>query len=183
MLAIDLYRSLSLATTRRKSLDQRHIKFPKNCDVLCLGLCTSWLHGGRRLTFEHPISIAIFAGGLSGGFCSGLALPDSPAWNSSDFGNFNWRQPRPFSLDFENETTLKSRGTRLAGLAGFEIAFGISTLFLLYPLWMKLTHLAVAHLIWIHLVLWVRELRYLSGDSSGNLGSPSVKNHNSGTAG
>ena len=83
----------------------------------------------------------------------------------------------------ENETTLKSRGTRLAGLAGFEIAFGITTLFLLYPLWMKLTHLAVAHLIWIHLVLWVRELRYLGEDSSGNLGSPLVENHNKRTAG
>jgi cytochrome c oxidase assembly protein subunit 15 len=39
------------------------------------------------------------------------------------------------------------------------IAFGISTLLALSPVWMKLTHLALAHMMWFFLLqfLWTRQ--------------------------
>jgi cytochrome c oxidase assembly protein subunit 15 len=57
------------------------------------------------------------------------------------------------------DAELKSRSMRLALLTGVGVVFGMLTLFLLYPIWMKLTHLLIAHLIWIHLLLWLVSLK------------------------
>lgn len=58
------------------------------------------------------------------------------------------------------EAQLKSRSLRLAVLTSGGVVFGMLTLFLLYPIWMKLTHLLIAHLIWIHLILWLVSLKH-----------------------
>jgi cytochrome c oxidase assembly protein subunit 15 len=56
------------------------------------------------------------------------------------------------------DSLLKIRSLKLTMLLVTGVIFGMLTLFLLYPVWMKLTHLLLAHLIWIHLVLWLRAL-------------------------
>lgn len=58
------------------------------------------------------------------------------------------------------ETRLKERSRRLAIVTGIGILFGIATLVMLAPIWMKLVHLTVAHSIWIFLLLWIRELLF-----------------------
>lgn len=63
-------------------------------------------------------------------------------------------------LQKPSEIELAKRSRRLALTTGLGIAFGIGTLLLLSPTAMKLSHLLLAHLIWIFLVLWIREIRY-----------------------
>lgn len=58
-----------------------------------------------------------------------------------------------------SENILKVRGYRLSALTTIGVVFGMLTLFFLYPVWMKLTHLLLAYLIWMHLILWIRALR------------------------
>ncbi|MCE3009130.1 MAG: COX15/CtaA family protein [Proteobacteria bacterium] len=53
------------------------------------------------------------------------------------------------------EKLLRSRSQRLFVFTSVGIVFGMLTLVLLYPTWMKLTHLLLAHGIWIHLNLWL----------------------------
>lgn len=48
-----------------------------------------------------------------------------------------------------------NKGSRkLAGLFAVGVVFGILTLMLLSPVWMKITHLALAHILWIALLRW-----------------------------
>ncbi len=54
-----------------------------------------------------------------------------------------------------SDKILKSRSQKLFVLTSSGILFGMMTLILLYPTWMKLTHLLLAHGIWIHLILWL----------------------------
>lgn len=37
----------------------------------------------------------------------------------------------------------------------FAVVFGLVTLFSLSPLWMKICHLAIAHLVWLNLIRWL----------------------------
>ena len=37
----------------------------------------------------------------------------------------------------------------------FAIAFGVMTLLLHAPVWMKIVHLGIAHIIWVILLQWV----------------------------
>lgn len=60
------------------------------------------------------------------------------------------------------EMVLKNRSRYLATVTGIGILFGIATLVMLAPIWMKLVHLTIAHSIWIFLVLWVRNLMFES---------------------
>lgn len=41
------------------------------------------------------------------------------------------------------------------GVLTFSLLFGISTLFFLSPVWMKLTHLLLVHLLWAQLLTWI----------------------------
>lgn len=61
-------------------------------------------------------------------------------------------------LQKPGQTALQFRSRALAIVTGVGILFGISTLLLLSPIWMKLSHLFLAHSIWILIVLWVREV-------------------------
>jgi cytochrome c oxidase assembly protein subunit 15 len=61
-------------------------------------------------------------------------------------------------LQKPEEIELKKRSRFLAVAIGCGIAAGLATLFLLSPVWLKLTHLALAHTIWICLALWIREV-------------------------
>jgi heme a synthase len=63
-------------------------------------------------------------------------------------------------LQKSDEAELTRRGRRLALAAGLGIAFGLMTLLLLSPLWLKLSHLLLAHTIWIFVVLWIREILF-----------------------
>lgn len=89
-----------------------------------------------RLRGLHPLFGLLFGGSLA-----------LTAWLS-------------IQLQKENEMELKKRSQRLAVLTGLGIAAGLATLFLLSPVSMKLIHLTFAHLIWIFLVLWIREVLY-----------------------
>lgn len=86
-----------------------------------------------RLRGLHPLAATIFGGGLA-----------LIAWVISQS---------------VNERQLKSRSLRLSVWTGGGVVFGMLTLFFLYPIWMKLVHLLIAHLIWIHLVLLGVSLR------------------------
>ncbi len=46
------------------------------------------------------------------------------------------------------------------------ILFGIGTLLFLSPLWMKLTHLLIAHILWIFLVLFLAQRKYQKPEAS-----------------
>jgi cytochrome c oxidase assembly protein subunit 15 len=61
-------------------------------------------------------------------------------------------------LQKPEEIELKKRSRRFAGAVAVGIVLGISTLLLYSPLVLKLAHLALAHTIWICLVLWIREV-------------------------
>lgn len=89
-----------------------------------------------RLRGFHPLFGILFGGSLA-----------LTAWLSIQLQN-------------ENELALKRRSQLLATLTGLGIFAGIVTLILLSPVWMKLVHLALAHSIWILLVLWIREILY-----------------------
>ena len=82
-----------------------------------------------RLRIWHPISATILGGTVA--IVSGVLLQDGA---SAD---------------------LKRALTVFVAVIGFGIAFGYATLFLLSPIWMKLVHLALAHLIWACLVVVV----------------------------
>jgi heme a synthase len=56
------------------------------------------------------------------------------------------------------ETILKQASLRLAAITTFAVIFGCLTLLSLAPSWMKLTHLLIAHTLWITVVLWGRNL-------------------------
>lgn len=63
-------------------------------------------------------------------------------------------------LQKPEEKELEKRSQRLAILTALGIAFGVGTLLLLSPTWMKLSHLALAHGIWIFMVFWIREILF-----------------------
>ncbi|MGE0633652.1 MAG: COX15/CtaA family protein [Pseudobdellovibrionaceae bacterium] len=50
------------------------------------------------------------------------------------------------------EAVVKKRAQILLGLLVTEILFGLTTLFSLAPVWMKLVHLQLAHLVWMSLL-------------------------------
>lgn len=83
-------------------------------------------HHLLRLRILHPM-IALFGGG-------GLSV---------------WMWMRSFEEGPERRLHLETGLFLLAG-----ILFGMATLLLLSPVWMKLTHLALAHLMWAALVRW-----------------------------
>lgn len=60
-----------------------------------------------------------------------------------------------------SEIEFKIRSQVLASIAVLGICAGIATLFLLAPIYLKLTHLLLAHCIWLCIVAWVRELRWI----------------------
>lgn len=108
---------------------------------LAEGLAADWAEGSHflvRLRSFHPIS-----GILLGSF---VALT---AWLS-------------IQLFDKSETLLIKRSRNLTILTSTGIIFGILTLVSLAPVWLKLTHLLIAHLIWISLVLWITSLRFHS---------------------
>jgi len=63
-------------------------------------------------------------------------------------------------LQKPNEESLKFRSRILAVVTGVGILFGIATLLLLSPIWMKLSHLLLAHSIWISIVIWIRAVTH-----------------------
>ncbi|MEZ0391374.1 MAG: COX15/CtaA family protein [Pseudobdellovibrionaceae bacterium] len=96
-------------------------------------------------------------------------------WNTESHYLIRWRGLHPLfgilfggsialtawlsiQLQKPEELELARRGKRLALVTGLGVAFGIGTLVLLSPTWMKLSHLALAHGVWIFLVLWIREV-------------------------
>jgi len=70
------------------------------------------------------------------------------------------------SVQLQNpgEDRLRFRSRALALVTGLGILFGITTLLLLAPIWMKLSHLFLAHSIWILIVLWIREVLFVGDD-------------------
>lgn len=71
-------------------------------------------------------------------------------------------------LQKPEEIELAKRSRRLATFTGLGILLGIATLLMLSPVALKLAHLAVAHGIWIFLVLWIREILFQPSASSDN---------------
>lgn len=60
----------------------------------------------------------------------------------------------------DSEILLQQRAKYLAGFTACGVVFGIMTLVTLAPAALKMTHLALAHGIWVFLVLWMREIVY-----------------------
>jgi heme a synthase len=89
-----------------------------------------------RLRLLHPL-MGIFLGGS-------LALA---AWLASE--NIS-----------DSNLMLKKRSRVLAIATGGGVVFGILTLLLLAPVWMKLAHLTIAYTVWISLLMWLRELLF-----------------------
>lgn len=81
-----------------------------------------------RIRISHPILATLIGGGL---------------------GLFFW-------LKFQDETNEVLRKSTLQVCLMFAVAvvFGYITLFSLAPIWMKVTHLLIAHLVWIILLRW-----------------------------
>ena len=103
------------------------------------GLASDWdasAHYLLRLRGLHPL-LGLLMGGS-------LALT---AWLS-------------IQLIHPEETELIKRSRFVAIATSIGILFGLATLLMLAPIWMKLVHLTVAHSIWIFIVLWMRELRF-----------------------
>lgn len=85
-------------------------------------------HHLLRLRVLHPLSAVLGAGGLSMFF-----------WMRSMDDNADFRLHRETALIFLG-----------------AVIFGMLTLLMLSPPWMKLTHLTIAHVAWIALLRWVR---------------------------
>lgn len=62
------------------------------------------------------------------------------------------------SITKASETLLASRAKNLALVTAAGVVFGILTLVTLAPVPLKISHLALAHGIWVFLILWIREL-------------------------
>lgn len=58
----------------------------------------------------------------------------------------------------DSEVLLKARAKNLAFITGAGVLLGILTLVTLAPVALKITHLALAHGIWVFLILWIREI-------------------------
>ncbi|MFS4460109.1 COX15/CtaA family protein [Bdellovibrio sp. HCB2-146] len=63
---------------------------------------------------------------------------------------FFWLFAQTSELD-----VIKKRSVFMSALIICGILFGIATLFLHAPVWMKITHLCLAHVIWVTLLQWV----------------------------
>lgn len=50
---------------------------------------------------------------------------------------------------------LEKRSLQMVMILGVAVVFGIFTLFMHAPVWMKITHLALAHTIWVILLQWI----------------------------
>lgn len=62
-------------------------------------------------------------------------------------------------LQTETAVEFRQRSQLLGFVTASGILVGIITLFSLSPIWLKLTHLLLAHLIWMSIASWIRELR------------------------
>ncbi|MBC7370781.1 MAG: COX15/CtaA family protein [Bdellovibrionaceae bacterium] len=91
-----------------------------------------------RLRISHPVLATLIGGGLSLYF---------------------WLRAQ-----VETRPILRQSTLHIAGMLAVAVVFGYLTLFSLAPIWMKVVHLLIAHLVWISLLKWValkteRELR------------------------
>ena len=87
---------------------------------------TSQSHFLLRLRIWHPITAVLIGGAVV---------------------MFSWAVAR-------TNQQMNARARTLMGTLLFGMAFGVMTLLSLSPTWMKLGHLAMAHLIWVQLVLF-----------------------------
>ena len=111
--------------------------FPSNS--LLEGLAQDWdpnSHFLIRLRGIHPLMGLLLGGSIA-----------LTAWLS-------------IQIQKANESELLQRSQWLAKTAAFGVCFGIATLVSLAPVYMKLSHLALGHTIWILIVLWLRSLLY-----------------------
>ena len=81
-----------------------------------------------RLRISHPV-LATFVGG-------GLAL-------------YFWLRAQ-----LETQPVIRQSTLHAAGMLTVAVVFGYLTLFRLAPIWMKVMHLLIAHLVWISLLKW-----------------------------
>jgi len=81
-----------------------------------------------RLRISHPILATLIGGGL--------AL-------------FFWMKSQD-----ENNAALRKTTLQVCAVLIVAVVFGYLTLFSLAPIWMKVTHLLIAHVVWITLLRW-----------------------------